>query len=349
VPTVDKTASSEVTLDYRYGKPLDIERLKGNVLKSPEEHVARTQERIALFQDSTNLVEVNKCYVCGGNQYEGVLKLWGVQFVQCVDCEHVFLTKRLSDKSIKQFYKKDKFYASTYADPEVTDYRKNSVAAPKVEYALEFIGNQKESLRWLDVGAGSGETVSVLQDKGHEAIGIELSETSCAFAKKQYGIDLQQMTLAEYAADNSAVADVISFFGVFEHLNDPMQALQIADRLLKRGGTLIAQVPNFASLSTRIQSAFPQNIIRHIDPVGHMMLYTENSLKRIFQNVDVDPQGLWYFGMDMHELMFNLSIQEESFRTHEVKQHMYDHLNYLQAIIDRSKLSDSMVMVGTKR
>jgi 2-polyprenyl-3-methyl-5-hydroxy-6-metoxy-1,4-benzoquinol methylase len=337
------------TLRCRYGKDLDVRRLKDAVLNDPEACLGQICKRRALFETPENLTEVRRCYICGGGQFQDAVRIWDAQYVQCQGCTHVFLIKRLTDEAMREFYRTDETYAATYADRTVSPYRKSSVAAPKVEYVMGFLSPREGRIRWLDVGSASGETVSVLIDKGVDVVGLELSERSCAFAYDQYGIRLLRKTLAEYASENTEKFHVISMIGVLEHMSDPMDALRVARGLLYEGGILAVQVPNFESFSTRVQSAFPDQVIRHAEPVGHMMLFTPRSLERALVLSRFEPQGIWFFGMDFHELLFHLSLQDVAFRQHPIRQQLYDHLNDLQAIIDRAGLSDGMLMVGEGR
>ena len=336
------------TMQFKYGKDLDVIRLKQNVLKDPRAHLKEVAARIALFENPKNLAAVKKCYICQNpGPFQEVLSVWSVHYVQCPKCRHVFLPRRLSEKAMESFYTHNKSYAATYANPESNRYRKEHVAKPKVDYVKQFVCKSKG--RWLDVGTGSGEIVAVVQEKGWEVVGLELSKTSCQFAKEQYGVDLIQKTLNQYAASSKSGFDVITFYGVLEHLADPMSALKTAYGMLVRGGILAAEVPNFDSLSTRVQAAFPKQAVRHAEPVGHMMLFTLESLKKAFELNGLTPLAAWYFGMDVHELMFHLALGEASFETHPVRNALYEHLNYLQGIIDRSRLSDEILMVGKKK
>lgn len=334
-------------LEIRYGKELDVRRLKQNVLRAPREHLAQIKKLMALFEDPAHLVAVTACCICGTKKgFREVLSVWNVHYVQCPDCRHVFLPKRLSKEATESFYANNQFYASTYADKEAALYRKEQVARPKIEYVQKFMEKREGQTRWLDVGAGSGETVAVLKEMGVEAAGLELSHASCAFAKEQYSLTLIRKTLAAFAQEENGKYDAISFFGVLEHLSDPMEALSISKRLLRPRGLLIAQVPNFDSFSTRVQSAFPKSVIRHAEPIGHMMLFTVDSLTRALNLHGFTPRALWYFGMDVHELIFHLALRDPSFASHELRHQLYDNLNLLQGIIDRAKLSDEILMVG---
>jgi len=335
-------------MDIKYGKNIDIPRLKKGWLKDPKKPLRDIQKRISLLENPDNLVKVGHCYICKGRDTKPVLKIYSAEYVQCLDCSHVFLKARLSDEATQTFYREDSGYASTYVNRENCEYRKEHVMRPKIEFVQKYMSNEPGKARWLDVGSGSGESVSVLQDFGMDAVGLELSQVSRQFAKDQYGISLVPKTLQVYEEEAPEKFNVISFFGVLEHVTDPITVLQTSHRLLKPKGLVVAEVPNFDSFSTRVQSAFPKNVIRHAEPVGHMMLFTTPSLERAFGLTGFQAEALWYFGMDIHELIFNLCIQDETLNDKSIKHQLYDNLNYLQSIIDRSKLSDAILMVGIK-
>jgi SAM-dependent methyltransferase len=67
--------------------------------------------------------------------------------------------------------------------------------------------------------------------------------------------------------------DVIMFYHVIEHLENPKKELKILYKILKRNGVLIVGTPNVQSLAGRI---FKKNF-RLFAP-GHLCLYNKNSL-----------------------------------------------------------------------
>ena len=120
-----KESKKGEALEIRYGKDLDVRRLKQNVLKDPHEYLAQIKKLMVLFEDPTRLVAVTACYICSNRKgFREVLDVWNVHYVQCPDCRHVFLPKRLSKEAIESFYANNRFYASTYADKDAALYRK---------------------------------------------------------------------------------------------------------------------------------------------------------------------------------------------------------------------------------
>lgn len=101
------------------------------------------------------------------------------------------------------------------------------------------------SQKVLDVGCGEGETLSWLRsiNKCDETFGIEMIEEAGVIAKTIVD-HLVIGNIEEY--DYSGVKfDLILFLDVLEHLIDPWAVLKkLAAQNLKKGGTVIAIIPN---------------------------------------------------------------------------------------------------------
>jgi SAM-dependent methyltransferase len=81
--------------------------------------------------------------------------------------------------------------------------------------------------------------------------------------------------------------DVITMFGVLEHLHDPRGALRHAHRLLKPDGVLAVYVPNFQYL--RLKDAGLVARLRtgrwsDLHPQEHMFQFTPRSLRQMLEN-----------------------------------------------------------------
>ncbi len=101
--------------------------------------------------------------------------------------------------------------------------------------------------RVLDVGCGTGELVSYLNEAGLEAEGIELSKEASEIAKSQ-GIQVYTCFLEElsscYDQGKNCRFDAITMLNVLEHVPGPAKLVEDANKYLREGGVLCARVPN---------------------------------------------------------------------------------------------------------
>jgi len=90
--------------------------------------------------------------------------------------------------------------------------------------------------RLLDIGAGSGEFLNQAREFGFEVYGNELSNAAIGSARQQYGISLSPMPLEQ--EPRTAFFDVVTMWGLIEHVLDPLSIIKQAFRLLRSGGIL---------------------------------------------------------------------------------------------------------------
>jgi SAM-dependent methyltransferase len=99
----------------------------------------------------------------------------------------------------------------------------------------------------LEVGCGTGEFVRVAEDEGFDAYGIEPSEWAAAQAA-DLGVRVHRGLVNEWRAENSEFRfDAVAMWHVLEHVPDPCGFMRDAISLLRPGGLVFIEVPNFES------------------------------------------------------------------------------------------------------
>lgn len=94
----------------------------------------------------------------------------------------------------------------------------------------------------LDIGAGTGEFLSVAKNNGWKTVGVEPSDKAKTIAKSKGVIFVENTSELE-----SHSCDVITMWHVLEHVPNLEEQIAELKRLLKPQGTLIVAVPNFKS------------------------------------------------------------------------------------------------------
>jgi len=335
----------------RYGKYIDINKLKKPVLSDLNEHLEKIKNLTSYLAKNETPINQDICYICKCSKRNKLFSVYGFDYVSCVGCNHVYTTQRYNDDAIKNFYSTNKYWAEvTYANKETYIYRKNDVAKPKVDFLLEISKFTKKK-HWLDIGSGIGDIVSVAQDYGWNATGLELSETSVKFALEYFNVSLERKTLEEYYSRNkdNLKFQVISMIGLLEHVVNPIEILGLTHKMLEEDGMIMIQVPNANSLATHIQECFPENVFRHMSPIEHIMVFTENSLKIALEKTGFKPVSFWYHGLDIYEMINNFSLINTKIPESKFYKIMVDCLNEMQYIIDEKKFSDRIIVIAQKK
>jgi methionine biosynthesis protein MetW len=154
----------------------------------------------------------------------------------------------------------------------------------------------------LDVGCGDGAVSGVwLSQHAGSYIGVDVSSRAVEIAGG-LGLDARVIGDASSLPFHDATFDLIVCIEVLEHLFEPQLAAREMHRVLRPGGTLVAQVPNVVHWSHRAVFA----VKGHFKPYGdaldepwrdpHIRFFTFRSLQAMlhqqgFQPTRVEGQG----------------------------------------------------------
>lgn len=195
------------------------------------------------------------CPVCGGPKYRVVREdtlgnlppelgysftpahLKTYRIVRCTNCGHTYC----SPLPIDLFER--------YADIEDVEYLKHEsqrlATAKKVIRTLQQV---KKCGRLLDVGCSTGDFLQIAE-RYYEVEGVELSAWAAGIARAK-GLTVYDFPLSELGGVKQY--DVISLWGVIEHLEDPGREIKHIHRLMRDGGILCIWTGNVDSLTARV-------------------------------------------------------------------------------------------------
>src|SRR5262249_17278387 len=118
--------------------------------------------------------------------------------------------------------------------------------------------------RILEVGCGRGLLLDALSRLGHECHGTERPGLAAKRAQRTVGVKVYTASL-DLCNLEKEYFDLIILWHVLEHLENPVETLAQIFQLLRVGGILIIEVPNLASLQSRLAGKhwFHLDIERH--------------------------------------------------------------------------------------
>lgn len=143
--------------------------------------------------------------------------------------------------------------------------------------SLTWAGIFLQNKAILDYGCGRGELLSLMRKFGWA---IEGTEYSFASAREAIAKSIPLKLYEQYNDDpikffEDASFDFVTSFHNLEHLTSPRDFLQNAYNKIKPNGKLIIEVPNFASLQSRM--AREKWVL--LDPGNHPTHFTKQGLK----------------------------------------------------------------------
>ncbi|HJV08765.1 MAG TPA: class I SAM-dependent methyltransferase, partial [Acidimicrobiales bacterium] len=139
-------------------------------------------------------------------------------------------------------------------------------------FATAMAGHPVRGKRLLEIGANVGLFLSVAEEHGWQARGVEPSAWAVEQGRERFGVNLRQGTI-ESLDEPEAGADVVAMFDVLEHLVDPVTALKALRPLVDDEGLLILSTVNAAGLHARVRKAAWPWFIR-----SHLFYFTPRTL-----------------------------------------------------------------------
>jgi 2-polyprenyl-3-methyl-5-hydroxy-6-metoxy-1,4-benzoquinol methylase len=116
---------------------------------------------------------------------------------------------------------------------------------------IKELTNDKNDLKLLDIGCGSGLFLKSCKDEGINGEGIDVSNTALGFAKNEFGLTVYNKPIDELVEEYRKY-DIITLWHVLEHFLEPIDELHKIKDLLTPKGILLIEVPNLKSIKFRL-------------------------------------------------------------------------------------------------
>lgn len=313
------------------------------------------KENSKIFKLYSKQPKRTKCKNCNTKiKYNNFFIKEKIKYVICSNCNHINGIYEDTKNFCNYVYSENKglLYSKSYYEKNIKTYklRTNEIYVPKAKFLLSSLKTQTnkfKSLKFADIGAGSGYFVNALLSQGiKNIIGYDVSETQVNIANKMIGKNvLKSHNLDDVNQIVSNIdSDVISLIGVLEHMQYPSDLLKNIKKN-KKIKYLYISVPTF-SLSVFFEMVFPKVMQRQLSG-DHTHLYTKESLDWLIKNYKFKKIKAWWFGSDMMDLHRNIMVTlNNSKNTNKVSDIWQNNflkcLDDLQLIIDKHYLSSEV-------
>ena len=231
------------------------------------------------------VLESHPCNLCGSRAARPYAKKFGLRIVVCRECGLVYVEPRLTEADILKRYTAEYLYGEYLpifrADRNGVDL--NLVVSHYIFY-LKLAGRVfAPGGRLLDVGCGAGLFLKAAESQGWDAAGVEISPAAAEYAATVLHLPVISSRLERAGIADSSF-DVVTLLDTLEHLGDPLGTLTEARRVLKPGGRLILNTPDFESSSRRgLGKSWAV-----LTPAEHLHYFTERTLRRMLEKAGFD-------------------------------------------------------------
>jgi len=103
---------------------------------------------------------------------------------------------------------------------------------------------QERGASLLDVGCGNGYFLNAAKDSGLLCVGAEINQAAAEYATRNFGLTVYTIVPRLYTDTFGQRFDVVTLWGVIEHLADPNEMISAIRPLIKEGGLLAVQTPS---------------------------------------------------------------------------------------------------------
>jgi 2-polyprenyl-3-methyl-5-hydroxy-6-metoxy-1,4-benzoquinol methylase len=204
---------------------------------------------------------IESVYMLPGDKYG--------RHVKCQKCHLVYVNPIKKEDKIKEDY-------SQMKSIDASIIRASRLRATKSQ--VQLINKYSNGTSLLDIGCGEGFFLFNASKAGYRTKGIELSQDAAAYAKREFGLDIEARAFDELQLPGNYF-DVVTLWQVLEHLPRPLEILNEAHRILKPGGLIAASTPDIEGIPSRILRRKWWNI-RMI----HINQFSTKTLMDILQN-----------------------------------------------------------------
>jgi ubiquinone/menaquinone biosynthesis C-methylase UbiE len=218
-----------------------------------------------------DVTAVAACDVCGGGSHELMFfardRLFGEEgrftVVRCRDCGLVFVNPRPGIDELGRYYPQE-------------DYDLYNKAAGLKDRSMDELGRllgprkgliekyQKPG-RLLDIGFGDGSFLYFMKECGWDVAGVDFNEKMVELVEDELGIDVRAGELEEAGFEDGSF-DVVTLWGVLEHVQSPRRTLAEIKRITGEGALLVVYTQNADAPEARLlgDDWFIYEVPRHL-------------------------------------------------------------------------------------
>jgi len=260
---------------------------------------------------------MRNCPLCESNKSREIFNIDHFIYHQCCSCDSIYAKPFPSKKLIEDLYSDGSY--QIYQDVLVKKSAKirSTTEERKYKQVKEFSNKSKLSL--LDVGCGTGSFLRLCKKKGFNVTGVDPMGSNSDNLKKKSDIHV-------YTADFNNVSiketfDVITFWGVLEHMIDPLEALKKATTMLKVNGIIAFEVPSSECFIGKYIQKFPFSPTRYIEGGRHNIFFSSKAIEKICESLNLEIEFIESNGLDIQTILFEeleQSLNEKVLRIQDV-------------------------------
>ena len=236
------------------------------------------------------------CPFCKDDNSKKIYDIDGFLYQKCLSCDSIYTNPHLREGVLDALYKDGAY--QKYQDSLVkksSKLRKGVLEKRKFKQIKDLI--DKKNISILDVGCGGGTFLDICIENGCIAEGVDPSIES----KSAQGAQVTQGNFNEIQFNKNF--DVITFWGVLEHMLDPISALKKATDLLNNNGLIVFEVPSADCFMSEYLKKSCFSPTRYIESGRHNIFFSRFFIEKLTFDLNLKIALIETNGLDLQTIL----------------------------------------------
>lgn len=203
--------------------------------------------------------------------------------------EGIIIGKCLKCGILKTFPSKRSFFNPKQSRAEFYEQDRNlfrELFRPIVKKIKQF----KQKGKVLDIGCSSGILLELLRKEGHEVHGIEPNKKAYKIASNKFKKSIFNGILKDFVKTKRNKFDVVIYNHVLEHIDNPLDELDLVRKIIKKKGILIVGLPNTRNFTFFLRGKYWEPLM----PNEHIWHFTKSHLANLLKRKGFKPLDISY-------------------------------------------------------
>ncbi len=218
-----------------------------------------------------------KCVVCGDENWRKKFNRLFTDFVECTHCGLIRTEPIPSSQQISDHYAK-KFVTGNYELLQRYDSDYEAIYRQFLKFTTFYSGDPLGQ-RLIDIGCFTGRFLDVAKQSGFLTHGVEYQPEAAKIANEKHCGRVHCGPIENYSEASPGYFDVVTLFGVIEHVTAPNNTVRKISELIKKDGIFIIQTPNTASFPARLLGKWWPSYA----PVEHIYCFSSRNINILLE------------------------------------------------------------------
>ena len=224
------------------------------------------------------LINNVRCLACNSSKSEQLFVKYGFKYVECSNCGHVYVENLLKENVLLKYYSESHMEE---LNNKVQKDKKRSLYWDKLYLKyIDLFDNYLGVKRILDIGTGAGNFLKLCKRKKiNDIYGLDFSakskeDVNKIIPKENY---IFRVPMQELPKLKIKPFDMITMWGVLEHLSNPFRDFKALNKIIKKNGYCFALFPNLKSKAYEMMGVTTPTI----SPTEHISFFSLKSLNTL--------------------------------------------------------------------